>query len=212
MTFLEFEDRALKRKFTNELTVSDPKNASRGVDIWFRYPDKEVRDVSYPFITLAFSGLRKADEREERGTTRLHYMPGGGAPADPTDATALVTEIPIPYEIYYTVTTHCRDPRHDRQLLSQLLQYNARLSMRNAWLEVEEDNTIRRLDVIGMDPADYRDNAQKYVHRKVFTISVSAEIFPSAIVETKIPEHIEVILSEQGIDFIVTQNEPVPGI
>lgn len=207
--FLEREDRALKNKFRAELTVSDMANAARPVDVWFRYPDKEVRDVVYPFITLDFNGLRKADEREHRGLVPIEYKPEDYQYADPTSNTAIITDVPIPYEIYYAVTVYSRNPLHDRQLIAQLLQYSARLSFRFGYLEVPEDKTMRRLDVLGMEVADYKDQEGKTVFRKAFTITVSAELFLSEIIESRVTDRIDLSLFDTDTQTILTSTPDV---
>lgn len=211
--FLEREDRALKLKFRDELTVTDMAstvaNEPRKVDVWFRYPDKEVRDVSYPFLTIDFVGLQKASEREHRNVIPLDYVPEEYQVVNETAATGIKTDFPVPYEIYYAITTYTRDPRHDRQLLAQLIQFSSRLSFRFGWLEVPEDKTLRRLDVLGMDVQDYKDGEGKTVFRKVFTITVSAELFPDDVTEARIADRVAVNLEHTTMDLILEQNEDV---
>ena len=49
--FIIAEDLALKTLLSG-ITVSDDSNASRPVKAWFGYPDVEVRDQTFPFITI----------------------------------------------------------------------------------------------------------------------------------------------------------------
>lgn len=211
--FLEREDRALKAKFREELTVSDLVSAARGeprpVDVWFRYPDKEVRDVVYPFLTIDFVGLRKADEREHRGVVPIEYIPEEYTVQNETAATAIETDVPIPYEIYYVVTAYSRNPIHDRQLVAQLIQYSSRLSFRFGYLEVPEDKTIRRLDVLGMEVTDYKDPEGKTVFRKQFTLTVSAELFHSEIIESRVTERIDLTLFQTDLETILASTPDV---
>lgn len=206
--FLEREDRALKLKLKDELSVSDMANQARPVDVWFRYPDKEVRDVVYPFITIDFVGLRKADEREHRGVIPIEYKPEDYTYVDPTASTAVETDVPVPYEIYYALSAYSRNPLHDRQLVAQLIQYSSRLSMRFGYLEVPEDKTLRRLDVLGMEVTDYKDEAGT-VFRKVFTATVSAELFLSEILESRVTETLNLTLGEADLSTILAETPDV---
>lgn len=184
--FLEREDRALKLKLRDLVRVSDLASGGEGraVDVWFRFPDKEVRDVVYPFLTIDFVGLRKASEREHRALTDVHYVPEEFEYVGP--GTAITAEYPIPYDLTYTITAWSRHPLHDRQITAQLLQINSRLAMRNTWLEVPEDETVRTLDVQGMEVADFtRDGKRTF--RKVFMVVVTAELFSDSIQEVGYP-------------------------
>lgn len=209
---LEHEDRALKLKLSG-LTVTDLKTGAgtRPVDVWFRFPDKEIRDVRYPFITIDFGGLRKAGEREHRGTPIVNYRVGGMSINDETAATALRTdEFPVPYELYYTVTVWSRNPLHDRQLVAKLLSDPELLPFRNGYLEVPEDDSIRRLDVLGMQPANIQDRTGKRLFRKIINLTVSAEIFPSQITEVRKPTVVDLDLDDLAIDVVLARNPAVP--
>ena len=50
-SFIVAEDLALKT-LCQGMVVADTANATRQVKVWFGYPDIEVRDQSFPFITM----------------------------------------------------------------------------------------------------------------------------------------------------------------
>jgi len=51
MTFALAEDAAIKT-YLSGMTVSDEKSASRPVGVWFGYPDVELRQQIFPFVTI----------------------------------------------------------------------------------------------------------------------------------------------------------------
>ena len=57
MPYIINEDKALKT-LVSGITVSDSGNATRPVGVWFGQPDNEIRQQSYPYITIDLVGLR----------------------------------------------------------------------------------------------------------------------------------------------------------
>lgn len=158
------------------------------VGVYFRLPENEVRRRRYPYITIDYLTAVRDVEREHRGVTDYGraddpnaYMPdgmpvGGGR-----------VEIPIPMQIHYQITTFARFNLHDR-LINQWLMTNV-LEPRFGYLEMTgdaeapDDLTIRRLDLMsGPDNGDTRDGEGKRVFRKMYTVSVSSELFHSEFV------------------------------
>jgi hypothetical protein len=85
---------------------------------------------------------------------------------------------PIPVNIDYQVTTYSRQPRHDRQILSQILY--TRIPMRFAVLEPEDGNsagagTVRRLDLLDISKRDVTEQGKR-LFVNAFTVRVSSEI------------------------------------
>ena len=71
MTFLISEDEAL-RNLLKDMTVTDQKSASengptRKVGVWFGQPDQEVRQQSYPYITIDMIDISEDFARAMRG-------------------------------------------------------------------------------------------------------------------------------------------------
>ncbi len=87
-----------------------------------------------------------------------------------------------------------------------MIQYSSRLSFRFGCLEVPEDKTLRRLDVLGMDVQDYKDAEGKTVFRKVFTTTVSAELFPDDVTEARVAESVILDLDHTTEAIILEQN------
>lgn len=185
--FLEREDRALKNKLQG-ITVTDLRDNEREVDVWFRWPDKEVRDTSFPFLTIEWTGIRRAQEREHRGRPVLDYIPEGFTVADGTDATLVTSaRYPVPYELIYTISAWSRNPLHARQLFAAITINRGFIPGREGYLDVPEDKTVRRLDVMSIVQADSHDQATKRIFRTIWNVTVSAEVFQEELAETKKP-------------------------
>jgi hypothetical protein len=172
--FLISEDKALKAHIQG-LHVVDEKNSSRPVGVWFGQPDLEIRAQSYPYMTLDLIDISDASERQHRGWINLPYAPEG---SDVTKKYA--GEYPLPVNLDYLITTYARQPRHDRQIIAQLL--NGPLQMRYGLLPVADDNSVRRLDFLGFGKRDtVEDGKRLFVNN--FTVRVSSEIIPGQIYE-----------------------------
>lgn len=184
--FILAEETALKAKFEG-LGVHDPRDPDGDlipVDVWFRWPNKEIREVKYPFISLDLADVVKSDRREHQGMPfPLSYVPRGYEPvADENISVLVAQDWPVPYDFVYTVTVASLDPRHDRELKFKLLGDADRLPHRLAYLETE-DGTVRRLDILSIDNRVMRVD-QRQLFMTVFTLNVESELFASRVEET----------------------------
>jgi hypothetical protein len=102
------------------------------------------------------------------------------APANLSVDMGWETNLPIPVNIDYQVTTYCRHPRHDRQLLSQIL--SERIPFRFGQLSLD-DGTLRRLELLELSKRDSLPEQAKRLFTNVFTIRVSSEIPESSLTE-----------------------------
>ena len=171
MTFLLSEDAAL-RNVLQGITVEDQKSADentpRQVGVWFGQPDQELRTQSYPYITIDMVDIQRDAQREMRGKASPDYLrPEGLAINEDFEINK-----PIPVNIDYQVTSYARNPRHDRQLLAQLLY--SKLPFRFGSLSLD-DGTIRRLDVMDVSKRDVTEQAKRLFVNAV-TVRVSSEI------------------------------------
>ena len=164
------EDEAL-RNHLKGLIVSDQRAANEGVarpvGVWFGQPDQELRDQSYPYITIDMIDVAEARERAMRGVVSPYYL----EPELGSDE-GWEIDMPIPINIDYQVTTFARNPRHDRQILSQLMFDKLRL--RFGYL-LPSDSTVRRLDVLDITKRDTVE-AGKRLFMNAITVRVSSEI------------------------------------
>ncbi len=116
--FVIAEDLALKTYLAG-MTVSDEKNMGRTVQVWFGYPDVEIRDQKFPFVTIDLLDIVPANDRQIQGRIADSDYQGTIAASG---SLIYTYDVPVAYDIVYQITSHSRHPRHDRALLIQLLQ------------------------------------------------------------------------------------------
>jgi hypothetical protein len=181
MSFLLDEDEALRNLLKN-MYVTDQKSvtdnvATRSVGVWFGQPDQEIRNQSYPYITIDMIDISEDIPRAMRGRVKPAYL------ADPETNYNSETENwdinwPIPVNIDYQITTYSRQPRHDRQMLSQLLY--TKIPLRFGVLNTGPNTvygTTRRLDVLDISKRDITEQGKRLFVNAI-TVRVSSEIAP----------------------------------
>lgn len=186
--FLLDEDKALRQKLQG-LVVHDQRadgqEVPRQVGVWFGQPDQELRAQSYPYITIDMIDLQRDTQREMRGTTSADYLKPVSFGIN--GALEFETDIPIPVNIDYQITTYSRHPRHDRQIMAQLL---SRKLQRFGYLEIVEKeetiddvetitSTFRRMDLLSVAKRDATEQAKRLFVNAI-TVRVSSEIVQSA--------------------------------
>lgn len=167
MPYLINEDNALKNLLKG-ITVSDSGNPARPVGVFYGQPDKEIREQVFPYITIDLVGIAEDRERAHRGYITLPYTPEGV-----DSETPYATQYPIPVSLSYQVTTFSRQPRHDRQIINALFA-PSRLPLRFGLLEIPEDGTVRRLDMLGFVKRDTTEQ-EKRLFSNVYNIQISSE-------------------------------------
>ncbi len=192
MTFLISEDEALRNLLLG-MTVTDQKAASEGsttrsVKVYFGQPDQEIRSQSYPYIVIDMIDISEDNLRAMRGMVKPIYMddpetmPAVEEGDEPTpynsETNDWMIHWPIPVNIDYQVTSYSRQPRHDREILSQILY--TRIPMRFAVLEPSDGNsqgvgTVRRLDLLDISKRDVTEQGKR-LFVNAFTVRVSSEI------------------------------------
>lgn len=176
MTFLLSEDKALRESLQG-MTVTDQKAESqsleRPVGVWFGQPDQEIRAQSYPYVTIDMLDVSRDSAREHRGKSSPTYL----APTGLDEYEDWEIDIPIPMNIDYQITTYSRHPRHDREIMAQLMFL--KLPVRFGVLEVE-DGTLRRLDVLNMSKRDVTEGAKR-LFMNAITVRVSSELSQAQI-------------------------------
>lgn len=185
MSFLLAEDEAIRNLLLG-MTVTDQKSVTeegptRSVGVWFGQPDQEMRDQKYPYITIDMIDISEDFTRAMRGKVKPAYIqdpelgPDGENDYD-GDTQSWEIDYPIPVNIDYQITTYSRQPRHDRQILAQLL--NTKIPLRFAVL-LTGPNTVygthRRLDVLDISKRDVSENGKRLFVNAI-TVRVSSEI------------------------------------
>lgn len=190
------EDKALKAMLQG-IKVSDSANAQRPVGVWFGQPDMEIRDQVYPYITIDFIGYSEDFERAHRGMISMPYYPEGVDPGtvgqNGKGSKQYMTEVPIPVNLDYQITTYARQPRHDRALMAEMLT-GQRIPLRFGEIVVPEDKTVRRMDLLGVTKKDTTDQNGKRLFSNVYNIRISAEVLPQ-VISQKYPVQIPPIIS-----------------
>lgn len=181
MTFLLSEDKALREKLQG-VTVTDQKadatSTPRPVRVYFGQPDQELTPQVYPYITIDMIDINRDTEREMRGivddnTPNADYL----SPTDVPTNTGWQLHMPIPVNIDYQITTYARHPRHDRELLAQVVY--SKLPLRFGSL-VLDDGTVRRLDVMNVSKRDVTEQAKRLFVNAV-TVRVSSELVQDTV-------------------------------
>lgn len=183
MTFILNEDGALKTKLTG-ITVPDPVTTTRTVPVYYRFPENEARAAVYPFITLNLVNIAEDTERTHRGQIKLtDYIPDSNLVVD-TSTNIPKVEFPTPYMLDYQITTWARYAQHDRYLLAKLLTFNY-LPHHYGYLNVPQDVTVRRLDLLNIVNGDVVDANKKRLFRKIFNIRVSSELLVHQVAQVQ---------------------------
>ncbi len=203
MPFIINEDEALKTLLQG-ITVSDGGNAARPVAVYYGQPDKDLRQQSYPYITLDLVGVREDTERAHRGVVNLTYAPEGFTPNRNTDGSInQPVEFPIPVDLIYQVSTWSRQPRHDRQIMAKLFA-PGRLPFRFGQLPIPQDGTNRRLDMLGFSKRDTTEGGKR-LFSNVYNIRISSELFVDQLFNVYKVTDVNTSLISQTIPFTITQ-------
>jgi hypothetical protein len=203
MSFIINEDEALKTLLQG-ITVSDGGNAARPVAVYYGQPDKDVRQQSYPYITLDLVGVREDVERAHRGVVNLTYTPEGMTPNLNQDGSInQPIDFPIPVDLIYQVSTWSRQPRHDRQIMAKLFT-PGRLPFRFGQLPIPQDGTNRRLDMLGFSKRDTTEGGKR-LFSNVYNIRISSELFVDQLTAVYQVTDVNTSLISQTIPFTINQ-------
>jgi len=202
MPFIINEDEALKTLLQG-ITVSDGGNAARPVAVYYGQPDKDIRQQSYPYITLDLVGVREDTERAHRGWVDLTYTPEGTTPNLNQDGSInQQVNFPIPVDLIYQVSTWSRQPRHDRQIMAKLFA-PGRLPFRFGQLPIPQDGTNRRLDMLGFSKRDTTEGGKR-LFSNVYNIRISSELFVDQFTAVYQVTDVNPSILSQNVPFTTT--------
>jgi hypothetical protein len=206
--FLLAEDAALKSHLSG-ITVSDEKNPTRPVGVWFGYPDVEIREQIYPFITIDLITVRNAVERQTSGVI---YDGDYSGTIAPVNGVFYQYEVPIAYDLLYQVTSYSRHPRHDRAIIFQLSQkfpgMRGHLAVPNdlgtytAYRHMFLESTMKNDRSEG-------ENGNKRLLRNIYTVRVISEMTPATASAVPIPDVETVRINQQVAPSVPANMTPV---
>jgi len=208
--FVLAEDSALKTHL-NGITVSDDKSNSRPVKVWYGFPDVEVRDQSFPYITIDLIDILPANERQTYGFITDTDNLGTVTP----DANYVYTnQIPVAYDLIYQITSFSRHPRHDRSIIYQLMtKFPSKYSRLKVYTPDGTGFTIRSMFVDGFVKRDTveGETGNRRLLRNVYTVRVVSQMTPDVAnaVATKLVSTVQVNNTTSSIPSGLT---PVPPI
>lgn len=195
MSFLISEDEALKAKLQG-IVVSDEKNATRQVQVWYAMPDVELRKQEFPFITLELIDSTPASYRQTAG---INVDPDNQGTVAPVDGTLYSYEIPVAYDLSYQIVTYARHPRHDRAIIAHLLTHT--FPAKRGWLAIENDlgteTAYRHLFLEEYVKRDTVDDGRR-LYRNVFTVTVTSEAKAYAVAGT-VPTSVDINITTTNI-------------
>jgi hypothetical protein len=167
--FLLAEDKALK-SLLQGITVIDEANAARPVQVWYGFPDVELRQQTYPYMTIDLIDIRAANNRQQSGL--MYDSDNQGTIAEVTGV-GYSYEFPVTYDIIYQVTSYARNPQHDRSIIYQVL--NQKLPNKYGFLpisnELGTEIVYRHMFLDEFIKRDYIEEGRRTL-RNVFTVRV----------------------------------------
>jgi hypothetical protein len=204
MTFILAEDAALK-ELLQGMIVTDEKNASRPVKVWFAFPDVELRSQEYPFLTIDLIDIIPADYRQHSG---FLYDNDALGTIPPEPGLSYFYNYPVAYDLIYQLTTYSRHPRHDRSIIYQILNARiptkfGRLPVKNA---IDTETSYRSMFLDGFIKRDLIEEGRRLL-RNVFTVRVISEMTP--LQADNALKQVESIHINKETGFIPTEYSPV---
>lgn len=205
--FIIAEDLALKTHISG-LTVDDERDASRAVQVWFGYPDVELRAQSYPYITIDLLDILPAKDRQWSGYLSDNDNRGTQAPSAKR---IYKYKAPVAYDLMYQVTTYARHPRHDRSIMFDLLnKFPAKFGYLSVPNELGTEYSGRSMFLDGFtkqDTVEDESSGGRRLLRNVFTVRIVSEMTPDQAVDAL--KEVEFVRLNQTITNIPSGFEPV---
>ena len=200
--FIVAEDLALKT-LCQGMNVSDEAQTPRLVKVWFGYPDLEVRDQAFPFITIDLIDIIPANNRQTSGVMYDGDYQGTIAP---TGDNSYSYDVPIAYDLVYQVTSYARHPRHDRALMVQLLnKFPSKFGKLAVPNQLGTETAYRSMFLDGFVKRDTADSetGNRRLLRNTLTVRVVSEMSPQ-VASQLIPAVETVVLDT--ISYTLTGN------
>jgi hypothetical protein len=196
--FIVAEDLALKT-FLGNITVSDDKSSPRTVKTWFGYPDVEIRDQAFPFITIDLIDIMPANERQTYG-----YLVDSDYQGTITPVSGQMYDylIPVAYDLVYQITSFSRHPRHDRALMYQLLnKFPSKYGYLTVPNQLGTENSIRSMFLDGFVKRDTveSETGNRRLLRNVLTVRVVSQMSPQTATAIKTVAYVDINTTTSSI-------------
>lgn len=172
--FLINEDEALKQKLQGIQLINFADGSAKSVAAYFRMPDTEIRDRTYPHIAIDLIQVAYDPSRAHRA---VGYEPQWNLQyATPQPGFTLVAnDMPLPWTLTYQLAAYSMLPRDDRQLEAAMHQL---FPAQFGFLDMTSiDGTIRRADFVDCVRRDTISAQKKRIYCNVFTVNISAEFY-----------------------------------
>jgi hypothetical protein len=208
--FMLAEDEALKSYLTGiqvpGMKETDPKT---DVGVWFRWPTGE-RQLKYPFITIdsitaepAYELFHSNHYMAVEGLYQPDFSPHLPEPSDGWGKMSYSVLNYLPFRLVYQVNVYSRHNLHDRYLRS--IFATDVFPQRPFWLGVDADATWRRTEQIGYAASDQSETSEsgtKRIFRKIYTISMLAEVPQQSLMDAERYRVFRVFLSVKDRQFV----------
>ncbi len=177
MSFIIAEDQALK-SLMQGIVVSDEKNNTRSVQAWFSNPDPELRNQSYPYVTIELIGVEWANYRQASGFFIDNDRQGT---VSPSSGEVFEYEVPAAWDLMYQITSYSRHPRHDRAIIAHLLNndFVANRGFLPVPNELGTQTSYRHIILQDFAKRDTVEDGRR-LFRNVFTVLVTSESTPDS--------------------------------
>jgi len=193
------------------------------VGVWFRWPEGE-RQIKYPFMTIdllqaepAFD-LFHSDHREPAvHLYRPSVSPELPEPPDGWGAQGYSIRNYLPFRLMYQVTVHARSALHDRYL--QSIFKTDVFPVRPFWIWNPMDETWRRTELLQATASDLSETTEsgtKRIFRKVYTVSMLAEVPQDRIIDSYVYKALRVFIPVVDLAWFddyyhqILKNQPTP--
>lgn len=208
--FIVAEDLALKTLLQG-ITVKDDKNQNRPVKVWFGYPDVEIRDQSFPYITIDLIDILPANNRQNSGYWVDNDYQGTITPEEGYVYSYIT---PVAYDLVYQVTSWARHPRHDRAIMYALFNKfpskYGRLVVPN---ELGTEDSVRSMFLDGFVKRDTVDSetGNRRLLRNVYSLRVLSQMTPQQV--TDAIRQVETIQVNNTTSYIPSEFLPaIPSV
>ena len=206
--FILSEDEALKHYLTGIQVPGRDPATKVDVGAWFRWPEGE-RQIKYPFITIDLLSAEPAFDlftSEHMENTAELYRPsvaphlpeppGGWAMQD------YAIRHYLPFRLAYQIVVHSRSALHDRYL--QSIFKTDVFPPRPFWLWNPMDETWRRTELmqsVASDLSESTESGTKRIFRKIYTISMLAEVPQDRIIDSYVYKVLRVLIPVVHLDW-----------